>query len=478
MNTQLKVKKLMDSLTEELMSPNNTSIVKLNSLIDTVQLNLAIIANLEIDPKQLMSAIKYVLSSSEKTGLDYTSLIALLDTLLRLSNFEDVLQVFSVDDIMRALQSNITPLIQCACKILTVSYPKDLFSTTNIVDVLLKLYFKEDTVVISGIEVVFQSLCVNQLIRRRILENNYPLIKSMRETSDVIMFSRLLELFNILIQHIERSEFLEDLFILNREEIKKSLRKDIFLFINVTKYYQSLLRVSTQDSKDHTAKAWALNSILPVLPVFGYIYLNKNRYVDVHSFAMAYLFQLFRAISYLEGIDILRELDIQYLHISMENDDISHFLATLNPSYFLKYHVELLQSHIFIKPSMLQVVKNIISCKETFEVIKPAITSDSILAMPYTEQMILLKRLSEYPYSAEYLIQELPKVITNLITNENGPVRDPETVELRKRVFENLLNKNAAILNVWYEPILDEYSKICYGKRSSSLRTEIADAYL
>ena len=59
--------------------------------------------------------------------------------------------------------------------------------------------------------------------------------------------------------------------------------------------------------------------------------------------------------------------------------------------------------------------------------------------MPYMEQMVLLQRVSQYPHSAEYLLNDLPKVMSNLISNGNGEVIESETVALRRETIENLL---------------------------------------
>ncbi|AMD19275.1 HBR374Cp [Eremothecium sinecaudum] len=467
---------LITGLGQPLQDLTDRNIAELNTLIESAQLSLISASSSEVDFKRSMTAIKDALLGASDDRLNYTALISLLDSIVRISSFEDVLQVFTVDDLIKALESDIIPLIQCACKVVSVSYPKDIFATTRIVDVMLHLYFSEKSSAVTSIEKVFQSLCGNKLIRRRILENNYPLLKQMRETNDAILFSRFLELLSILFQNIDYSEFLKDLFILTEDEIKLSLYKDIFLFINITKYHQFLLMFSNQINCNTGLKHWALPYLLPNMKVFGCIYQNKEKYAEVHNFASAYLFQLFKTVSYLDDIEVFHDLDLMYVHISAENTDLLQLLATINPAYFVNFYPELLKTYVVVRPSQLQVIKNVLSCESAFELVKPNISSTAILSMHYSEQMLLLEHLTLYNYATEYLLQDLPKVMSNLITNENGPVTEPHTLEVRKKVFENLLKCSAAVLNVWYEPLTAEYTNMCLGKTSVPT-TKVASMY-
>ncbi|AEY96803.1 FAEL182Wp [Eremothecium gossypii FDAG1] len=471
-----RIQDRMSQLADVLEAPEEHGVGSVNGLVDMLQLDLGVMVRLDADARPLLSAMKKVLTAGEMSGLDYSGLLSLLDTVVKLAPFETVLEVFSVEDIITALESD-DQLVRTSCKVLAVSHPKDLFSTTRIIDVLLQLYFSQRTVPVNAVEDVFQSLCTDGLIRRRILENNYPLLREMRSTHDAILFSRYLVLMTILFRHIDRSEFQKELFVPTTEEVLDSLKKDIFLFINVAKYYRALLEYATDPGAAGGPRDWALSYILPVLHAFGHIYENKEKYIEVHSYARAYLFQLLRTVSYLEDMEVFRELDVKYLHISGDNPDVMHFMAIFNPMYLYRHHFDLLTSQVTVKPSFLPVLKNIVSCQETFEILKPALTASAILIMPYSEQMVLLGQLSSYPHSTEYLVQELPKVMSNLICNENGPISEPETIELRKKVFENLLLYSATVLNVWYEPLLDEYTNICSGK-TSFVRTEVVDMYL
>lgn len=91
------------------------------------------------------------------------------------------------------------------------------------------------------------------------------------------------------------------------------------------------------------------------------------------------------------------------------------------------------------------------------------------------EQMVLLQRVSQYPHSAEYLLNDLPKVMSNLISNGNGEVIESETVALRRETIENLLKYDQS---VWHIPLMDEMIKITGGRPRSQVQTSLASSYI
>lgn len=128
---------LKDELNEDVVSGD------INALLRKCSLNLVTIATLpNIDVKPLLATIKRLLTSDvSNNALNYDYLLDILDKLVPMIDFDEVLEVYSAEDLIKALQSGIDPLSVAACKIIENSQPKGLFATTNIVDILLDILF-------------------------------------------------------------------------------------------------------------------------------------------------------------------------------------------------------------------------------------------------------------------------------------------------------------------------------------------------
>lgn len=452
--------------------------LRLNEQLERCILNLSSINTLSVDPKRLLANIKKLLVAREADArLDYDLLLELLSKVVATSSFENVLTVFSLQDLILSLQSKNPSLIKAANQVIARSYPKGLFANSEILDILLDLYFDPcyDISVINSIEHSISSLSSDELVRRRILINNLPPLMAVRKRFEPTSMARLLEILTLLSQYIEHSEFNEKLFVIQPEELIRSLDIDVVMFIHIVVYYTNLLKeVDVIEVGGHTHE-WLLRYIQRIVPALGEIYAENDKYPDVKYFARSYLFRLFQKLSYLADESVFRSLDEQYIHLSSETRYLTDFLSFVNPAYLFKYYPKLLTQSAAVTPSKLGIVRNLVCDPESFALIKPHMTAESILAMPYMEQMVLLQRVSQYSHSAEYLLNELPKVMSTLIANGNGAVTESETVALRRETIENLLKYDQS---VWHVPLMNEMVKITGGRPRSQVQASLASSYI
>lgn len=452
--------------------------LRVNQQLEQCILNLGSINKLNSDPKRILANIKRLLISEEADPkLDYELLLELLNKIVAISSFEDVLTVFSVKDLIISLKSKNSSLIIAANQVIARSYPKGLFSNSEIFDILLDLYFdpEYDISVINSIERSISNLSSDELVRRRILMNNLQTLIAIKKRFEPTSMARLLEVLNLLCRYMEPSEFNGKLFVIREDELIKSLEVDVVLFIHIVVYYTNILgEVDVINTEGHT-REWLLKYIQPMIPALGRIYAQNDKYPDVRYFARSYLFKFFQKLSYLNDESFFRSLDEGYIHLSSETRYLTDFLSFVNPAYLVKYYPELLTQSAAITPSKLGIIRNLVSNPRSFSLIKPQITADSILAMPYMEQMVLLQRVSQYPHSAEYLLNELPKVMSNLISNGNGDVIESETVALRRETIENLLTYEPS---AWHAALRDEMISIAGGRPRNRAQTSIASSYI
>ncbi|GAV52402.1 hypothetical protein ZYGR_0AG03930 [Zygosaccharomyces rouxii] len=455
---------------------------KINDLLEKGALDLSTHTYLQEDPKRLLSNIKRILVE-EPSGseLDYDLVLQLLNNIISICSFEDVLATFTIEDLEMALNSSVSPLVVAACKVIAKSYPRGIFANSVICDILLKLFFDANVSIsiVNAIEQTISTLSSDELIRRRILVNNLPLLMAIRKQLEPVSLARLLELLNIEAGYLTNSEFNEKLFVIRSEEITKSLEVDVVMFIHITAYYTKLLEeVFSQDlSRTHPRK-WLLKYILPILPTFGKIYEKREEFTDVKFFAKSYLFKLFRKVSYLDDESIFTSLDRDYIRISKEHEHINDLLSFVNPEYLYNYYQSLVIEYASVVPSHLGILRNLVANEHCFSLIKNQLTASAILAMPYMEQMVLLQKISQFPHSVHHLLENLPKVMSGLLYNENGEVTETESANLRREILENLLKYDKDTLNVWYGPVRDELRRTIQGTSSNEPQANLASSYL
>lgn len=232
----------------------------INTLLRKCSLNLVTVVSLpDMDVKPLLATIKRFLTSNVSyDSLNYDYLLDVVDKLVPMADFDDVLEVYSAEDLVKALRSEIDPLKVAACRVIENSQPKGLFATSNIIDILLDILFDEkveNDKLITAIEKALERLSTDELIRRRLFDNNLPYLVSVKGRMETVSFVRLIDFLTIEFQFISGPEFKDIIFCFTKEEILKSV-EDILVFIELVNYYTKfLLEIRNQD------KYWALRHV-------------------------------------------------------------------------------------------------------------------------------------------------------------------------------------------------------------------------
>ncbi|CAL9736274.1 DNA mismatch repair protein Hsm3p [Monosporozyma servazzii] len=455
------------------------TIEKINSTINECSLQVSILTSVPFPTHDTLLSIKQLLlySGDLVQEIDYDALLEFLNNLIQLTTFDDILETFTVEDLQMALKSPIISLVQSACLIVSLSYPKGILASTIIFDILLDLYFKDDTeiIVINAIDKIWYNLSSDKLVRDNILKNNLKLLQLIKQNLNPLPTVRLLNLLAILLEHIDSvNEFNSSIFLVSEEDAWKIIEKDILLFLHVIKYYTEWF-IYVNNPKQF----WLLDFLKPVILSLGQIFDQKDKQPQIVSFAKMYLFKFFQKVSYLSDLTIFKELDEKYLHVSIENDFIEEFLSFINPEYLYESHRPIIEDLVILSPSKLPIIRNLVSDENTFNVIKTELTSVSILSLPYPEQMVLLQKMTQYEHSVKYLILSLPKVMSNLIDNADNHIIEPETVQLRTEAIDNLLKFSSEELNVWYQPLKDEFVKIRHNvDPNKTVQASVASAFI
>lgn len=470
-----------ECFTALLASDAGVSEETLDEVVDRCSINLVSYQGAPTaDMDKAIEIIKQVLASDQVLPLDYNALMALLSTLILKYPFEKLLVLFSVEDLERALMAPVERLNVMACLVVASSSPKGLFASTAMIDMILGKYFDTNSGIelINSIEMVFTRLASDELIRRRILKNNLPLILSVKhKTRDELIATRLLELLKICFEHIDVSEFNEDLFIVSGKDIIESISLNVLLFINICNYYGNLFETTRFLTVGTLKNQWRLKHLQKIIPVFGELFQDLDAYPEVEQFGLSYLFKVLKQISFLDDKSYFSELDKNYIKISNSNKYIVDLLSFVDPEYLYEYHTDIIKTRGHVAPSEITILRNLISNEKCFEMIKKNINAEDFLLMPYLEQMVVLQKMSQYKYSSSFLLMNLPKVMSNLISKDQTEITEPETAELRLEVIENLLASEVDELNVWYEPLRGLLTRIKNGGATETIGTKIESSF-
>ncbi|SCV03847.1 LAMI_0H11430g1_1 [Lachancea mirantina] len=465
------------------------SITKNIQVNDTKQLNASVDKALlqigegtRLENEIIVEVLQYltsVLDDFDDDRIDFDNVIGLMNKLIDLLPYEIVLELFSVTDLKAALNSQIPPLMRAACKVISLSSPKGVFANSELFDLMLRIMFDPDTklAVVNEIENTLRALRTDELVRRRILQDNMVLLIAAKESSDVVVSARLLELLSIFSDSLTFGEFNTELFAFSARDIEESAQGEIFQFINLTNYYIGLLECIRQSWDKSESPTGPFAAIFRELVSYGEIYSRINEFEDVNLFGRSYVLKLFQALSYLQDQSFFGSLDKKYSIVAAGNSDLRDLLTLLNPEYLLKDCRGFLENQITIKPTSLPILRNILKVQDGFALVQPMLTSEAILAMPYLELMAFLDILTLHDYSTTFLLESLPKVISSLIEDDSGRIIEPLTVRTRAQVLERLLELDPGRLTVWHAPLLEAHQRMTTGKyRSNTI--DIAESYL
>ncbi|QHS71829.1 Hsm3p [Saccharomyces paradoxus] len=468
--TQLENELNEDTLSEDI-----------DALLRKCSLNLVTVVSLpDMDVKPLLATIKrFLMSNTSYESLNYDYLLDIVDKLVPVVDFDDVLEVYSAEDLVKALKSEIDPLRVAACKVIENSQPKGLFATSNIIDTLLDILFDEKVAndkLITAIEKALERLSTDELIRRRLFDNNLPYLMSVKGRMETVSFVRLVDFLAIEFPFISGAEFKDILFGFTKEEVLKSV-EDILVFIELVNYYTKFLfEIRNQD------KYWALKHVNKTLPIFAQLFEDTENYPDIRAFSINCLLRLFAEVSRIEEDEysLFKAMDKDFLKIGSEAKLVTEWLELINPHYLIKYHKDVVESYFHVSGYSMGLLRNLAADEECFNVIRNKFNAEIILKLPYLEQMQVVETLTRFVYTSKFLLNEMPKVMGSLIGDGSaGAIVDLETLHYRNSALRNLLDKGQKNLGIWYEPLAREYSMAINGKNySKGSEAKIADDYI
>ena len=481
-------------LGELLLSLNDDSNVQyINNMMERCSLNLSTLTRLDEDPTDIITAIKSVLlSDSHHETFDYEELLTLLDNIMTLCSFETIVKIYTIEDVVLALNSRISHLVRTACKVISRVEPLNYLVTVEqkhgLLSIFMDVYFDKETdlTVISDMEGVLRILSKDDDIRRFILNEKSELLQRVKANGESLAMSRLLELLTIEINEISNATELDDqIFIFSVTDILAMLETDYFDFINFLRYIITVFEVINSrareitfaDSVNHDFADALFQKFSYVIPVIGNIW--KENTADVALLAKSYFFRFFELVSYLPVLDYFKQLDHEYLTIDYDNKDIIEFLSFVNPQYLTNNCEELVSNYVKVIPSHLTILRNLISTSDSFALIKSKLTPSAVSVLPYFEQMVLLEKMTQFEYSTKFLSSYLPQAMTNLI-NDGDVINivEPETVELRNTVIRNILQFPETDLHQWYIPLTNELLRINNPGTATVADTKIEEVFL
>lgn len=424
--------------------------------------------------------MKSILASNESYNIDYDQLMDLMSQMVIKYPFDRILELFTVEELALALNSPIERLNIMACVVVEYSEPSGLFASTTLIDILLQKYLDEDSSVnlVNSIEKVWKKTAQDELIRRRILENNYNFLSEVKNNEpNSLVFTRLLELLKICFTYLKSTEFRNSLFLISKKMIMDAVKDNILVFISICEYFTSIFSIVQDQKSQNPSKIICVRNCENTIMLFGDLFQNRSEFPDIEQFALSYLFKMFKILSYFDDLIVFEKLDNGYIHIEDGNEYLTDFLSFISPQYLYKKHLNIIKSKGHVRPSEISIIRNLCMSSDCFDIIKKNITAEDILAMPYLEQMILLEKMSQYDYSVKFLAQHLPKVMGSLISKDVKELLDRETFDFRLQVINNLIEWDVEQLHIWYEPLTEAKAQCMGTFASKDVGTKIESSF-
>lgn len=418
----------------------------------------------EASIKALLAIVVKILHNS-KLDIDFDKIIELLSGLLLNIDFENIVQFFKFPSINEALASPNENLQVLALKVSSRADPPDIISNTEIIPKMVALLAtKQSSInVVNEIEKSLGVLMRGELIRRRLLSDSViSTLVGMKASKDTVLKTRLLDLVLQILQLVKEHELPEELYLFN----DFTSDNDILYTLTLIQYYTQILNIV--DSSLNSG--WLLQKIIPQAELIGKLHMERNENTDIEYFALNEIALFFKKFSYISPSNF-KLIDQKYIKLT-NNDDF--LLTSLNPGYLVTSHAALLKT-LNLTEQEVAIFKNLIPNESSFLLVKPKITTEKLQRLSYVAFINILEKLSEFQYSALYLLQELPQVMNKLLQGDN--VIERESYQLRRTTIENLTRYPSEDLSVWKEALEGEHYKLTHGK-PMAIQTLIHDGTL
>lgn len=459
---------LLEKVQTHLQQLSHSEIDELDEkLIDNIISLATIDRSIDQNQESIKSLLAATVETLHKTDLDidFNKLIELLDAILSNLDFETVVGLFQFESIVEALNSPNENLQILALKVSSKANPPDIISNTEIIPRAISLLASENSSIklVNEIQKAIGTLVRGELIRRRLFsEGVESVLLKMKNSKSATLKSRLLDLDALVLPFVQEHELSKELYCFT-DFLDDN---DILYTLNLIRFYTEIL-----DIVDSTLnRSWLLKSISPQIEIIGELYAKRAENSDIEYFALTEISLFFKKLSKVSP-ETFASIDKSYIELEAKD---TFLLASLDAGYLAISHANLLKA-IDISATTVPILRNLISDSKSFDIIKPVLTADKLLRLPYLELVAILVKLSEFQYSATYLLDYLPRVMNKLLQGAN--VVEPESYSLRKETIENLAQYSDEELSVWKEPLKEEYYKLTHGK-PAKIQTLVHDGAL
>ncbi|KAH3672258.1 hypothetical protein WICMUC_004353 [Wickerhamomyces mucosus] len=407
--------------------------------------------------KQALMAVLLVIVNLLKDSeleIEFYKIIELVDELLYNLTYEEVVSIVKYDTLLQALKSESANLQLLAIKVSSTANPPDLVSNTEIIPRYIELLSISQTPVrvVNEIEKSLNILVKGELVRRRILsKSELDVIRGMTK-GDVLIKSRALSIFTILLPFASQDEIyynLSPLFpLFNFEDTDKD---EVYLLTLI----QFLTEITSMIDGSIEDRSWLLSNIGISLDSVTKA-VKSGKFSFIHGSAV----ELFSKLSFVAR-STFKELDKNFLDLGHSKDVL--LLSSVNPEYLAEEHSALLK-RLRISFNAVTIFRNLIENEKSFNIIKESIASKDLLSLPYLEFIAIVVKLTEYSYGSQYLLKHLPQVMNKLLSGDG--ISEPQCYKIRKITLENLRNLPDEVLDIWRGGVYQEYSLLVNGRRS------------
>lgn len=373
-------------------------------------------------------------------GVDFTAVFALLDALLDAVPFDTLMELFPLDQIASALQSQVPQVQSLGLKAASRAEPVDIIANTEIVPLCVQLMANNTTTVgvMSHFDSAMKVLMKGELIRRRVLSSE--VLTTLRGmSSDCLLAVRRYDFVLLLLPYVGAFGLPEELYQLTE------WHNDEVWVLATLQFYEKVVAMD---------KDWLIEGVVPSLYFILQSY-DKGEMLFTQSFFDA----LFAKVSLVAPV-LFKDMDEQFIKITVTD---TMLLALVNPDYFTRSRPDIIKSLPPLSESTTGIYCNFMRTNISFECIKDRLKSTSLTSMSYLEFINFVEFMVHSEHSTKYLLSELPSVMNRLL-HPKTHIIETDTFQLRVACLERLL-QYGDVLGVWKQGVRLEYEKATKGRK-------------
>lgn len=152
---------------------------------------------------------------------------------------------------------------------------------------------------------------------------------------------------------------------------------------------------------------------------------------------------------------------VQFLDPSAYDHHVQ-FLSKFNPSAIPETGIPLLTELSLFTKRYFSITLNMILSQRTFESITEEVLSQKLSRLSYDLLYQFLHQCSRFEYSANFMLQLLPSMVSDYLVNLPSAISDQEIWNLKKSTLHNLLLLSD--LGMWEDKVTSTYATMVNGK--------------